>query len=404
MNNRKILDNMYNGVKDALYVIYEIARWTPLNISTNLSRMVGAEVYLKLENMQRTGSFKLRGAYYAIKRITSDEIVTASDGNHAQGAALASSILNKRLLCVMPEYTSHVKINAAMDYGASIEIFGKTYEEAIEKAMSIASARGLPFLHPYDNADIIAGNGTIGYEVLNDLSDVSTIIVPVGGGGLIAGIAAYIKKKAPNVKIIGVEPKASPSMKKSVEAGNIVKLQPKPTIAEGIAMASPGEIPFKIVNEAVDDIIVVDDDDIAYAIYILMERVKTVAEPAGAASVAALLSGKIAVTGKVVAIISGGNIDAPLLSKVILEGMGKTGRIMRLEVALVDKPGELDRFLSMLTQRRTNIIYITVDYTAKALSPSYSKVILLAEVFSREDKDSLISEMRRAGYNVISYE
>jgi len=402
--SNKLLDDIHQAIKDALYTIYEIARWTPLNISTNLSRMTGTEVYLKLENMQRTGSFKLRGAYYAIKKIDSSEIVTASDGNHAQGAALAASILNKRLLCVMPEYTSHVKINAAMDYGATVEIFGKTYEEAIDKAKSIAMSKGISFLHPYDDINVIAGNGTVGHEILNDLSDVSTIIVPIGGGGLIAGVATYVKKNNPNVKIIGVEPEASPSMKKSIEAGKIVKLDPKPTIAEGIAMPSPGELPFKVVSEIVDDIVTVNDDDIAYAVYILMERVKTVAEPAGAASVAALLSGKVKVNGKVVAVVSGGNIDASLLSKVIIEGMGKTGRIVRLEVALVDKPGELDRFLTMLTQHRANIIYITVDYTAKALSPSYSKVILLAEVFSREDKEALINEIRSAGYNLISYE
>jgi len=401
--SRDLINSVYKRVKDASYVVYEVARWTPLSISNNLSRMTGASIYLKLENMQRTGSFKLRGAYYAMKKIKNDYVITASDGNHAQGAALSATILKKKVLVVMPEYTSHIKINATMDYGAKVEIYGKTYNEAIKYAQELAKKENAYFLHPYNDIDVISGNGTIAYELLHDLENIDMILVPIGGGALIAGIAAYIKKEKPSIKVVGVQTEASPSMKLSVEAGEIKSISPKPTIAEGIAMPSPGEIPFNIVREAVDDIVVVDDDAIAYALYILMERVKTVAEPAGAISIAPLLDGVVKARGNVVAIVSGGNIDAPLLSKVILEGMGKTGRMLRLEVALVDKPGELEKFLELLTKHRANIINITIDYAAKIMSPRYSKVILLVEVFSESDKEALVREIEKKGYNLISY-
>lgn len=402
--SKELINSIYEGIKDASYIIYEVARWTPLNISNNLSKMAGANIYLKLENMQRTGSFKLRGAYYAMKKINEKYIITVSDGNHAQGAALSATLLNKDILVVMPEYTSHVKISATLDYGAKVKIFGKTYDEAMKYAEELAIRENAVFLHPYNDINVIAGNGTIGYELLHDNEDISMILVPIGGGALISGILVYIKKKKPNIKVIGVQTKAAPSTKLSLEAKEMKIISPKPTIAEGIAMSSPGEVPYKIISELVDDVVVVDDDDIAYALYILMERVKTVAEPAGAISVAPILNGLVKAKDNTVAIISGGNIDAPLLSKVILEGMNKTGRLLRVEVALIDKPGELEKFLKLLTDHRANIINIMVDYTAKVMSPSYSKVILLVEVFSKNDKEVLITEIENAGYSVLFYE
>lgn len=402
--SKSLVDDVVGGVKDAAFRIYEVARMTPLNISNNLSKMTGAKVYLKHENMQRTGSFKLRGAYYALTKTEDSFIVTASDGNHAQGAALSASYLKKRIVIIMPEYTSNVKINATREYGGEVIIHGKTYDEAIEFAMKYAKENNGRFLHPYDDINIISGNGTVATEIVDDLRNLDMVIVPIGGGALISGMASYLKSVNPEVKVIGVQSKAAPSMRLSLERGSVVRVEPRPTIAEGISIAAPGELPFKIVNEVVDDIVLVDDQDIAYALYILFERVKTVAEPAGAASVAVLLNGDVKPKGNVVAVISGGNIDAPLLSKVILQGMNRSGRLIKMDVALVDKPGELEKFIDILTNQRANIVNILVDYVAKVLTPRHSKVTLLVEIPTEKDKDIIIEEIKKRGYILLSIE
>jgi|Deesub1362B_J571_1020462.scaffolds.fasta_scaffold00004_457 threonine dehydratase len=402
--SKTLIDNVVDGIKDALFQIYEVARMTPLNISNNLSKMTGGSIYLKHENMQRTGSFKLRGAYYSLRKAKEEAIITASDGNHAQGAALSASFLGKKLVVVMPEYTSNVKINATRDYGGEVILYGKTYDDAINYAVEYAEEKKARFIHPYDELNIIAGNGTVATEILDDLRNIDMVIVPIGGGALISGIASYLKKTKPSVKIIGVQSKASPSMKLSLDSGKLMKISPKPTIAEGISISSPGELCFKIVSETVDDIVIVDDDEIAYALYILFERVKTVAEPAGAASVAALLNGYIEPKGNTVAIISGGNIDAPLLSKVLLQGMNKSGRLVKLDVALIDKPGELERFIDIITNHRANIVNIFVDYVAKVLTPSYSKVTILMEIPTKEELEIIVSEIKNRGYSLLNVE
>jgi threonine dehydratase len=270
--------------------------------------------------------------------------------------------------------------------------------------MKYAKENNGKFLHPYDDINIISGNGTVATEIVDDLRNVDMVIVPVGGGALISGMASYLKSVNPKVKVIGVQSKAAPSMRLSLERGSVVRVEPRPTIAEGISIAAPGELPFKIVNEVVDDIVLVDDQDIAYALYILFERVKTVAEPAGAASVAVLLNGDVKPKGNVVAVISGGNIDAPLLSKVILQGMNRSGRLIKMDVALVDKPGELEKFIDILTNHRANIVNILVDYVAKVLTPRHSKVTLLVEIPTEKDKDIIIEEIKKRGYILLNIE
>ena len=356
---------------------------TPTVYSDSLSRLTGKEIFLKLENLQKTGSFKVRGAYYKLSMLAPPRrkkgVVAASAGNHAQGVALASSILGIRSTIVMPEGVSLAKQMATQSYGGEVLLFGRTTDEALGYAKRLLKG-GKTLIHPFDDEQVIAGQGTIGLEVLEETPDVEAIIVPVGGGGLISGIAAIVKKKKPKVKIIGVQSVHASSAYTSWVKKKIVETKVRPTLADGIAIRRVGEITFPLIQKGVDEIVTVNEDEIASAILMLMERKRIVAEGAGAAPLAALLSGRFKIRFKrIVLVISGGNIDFHLLDRIIEKGLAQTGRLVRFSILLGDVPGALARLSGLVAQHRANILHIVHERAAKDIPIGFSKVILVLE-------------------------
>jgi len=361
---------------------------------------------MKLENLQKTGAFKVRGAYYKIYKLPDEAkkrgVVAASAGNHAQGVAFAASVAGIPATIVMPETAPISKIQATQGYGAKIVLHGLIYDDAYHKALEIAEETGATFIHPFDDLYVIAGQGSIAVEILHDLQDIDVVVVQIGGGGLISGIAAVVKNVlGDQVKVIGVEPESAPKMKASINAGKIVEVDVKPSIADGLLTRRPGEITYKLVSELVDDIVTVSDDEIAHAILMLLERSKTVAEGAGAAGLAALLSGKIDVRGKkVVTIISGGNIDVTMLSRIIMRELARQRRIVILKTKLPDRPGTLRKLLEFLAEAKLNIVEINHDRYDPRLEPGWAEVRIIAEVPQPERLERLINNLRRHGYEV----
>lgn len=344
-------------------VLRNVVYKTPIDKSNTLSRMTGGEVYLKLENLQKTGAFKVRGAYYKIHKLSEKEkvrgVIAASAGNHAQGVAYASSIAGIKSTIVMPVIAPPSKVSATKSYGAEVVLYGTVYDESYNKALEIASKTGAVFVHPFDDPYVIAGNGTVGLEIINELPDIDAIIVPVGGGGLISGVASIVKSLRKDVKIIGVEPESAPKFSVSLKEGRIVEVKTKSSLADGLLTKKPGNLTFEIVSELVDDIVTVSEDEIAMSMVLLMERAKMIAEGAGAASIAALLSNKVNVKSKkVVAIISGGNADLTTIYKVIMRGLARMKRIVTIKCTLPDVPGTLKNIVEVIASERGNIIDI----------------------------------------------
>jgi threonine dehydratase len=369
--------------------IRKAIRPTPLIYSDHFSQLTGNEVYLKLENLQKTGSFKIRGAYYKLSTLSRSQslkgVIAASAGNHAQGVAFASSLLGIQSTIVMPEGSSLAKQAATRSYGGEVVLFGHTTGEALERAKEMAK-EGKVLIHPFDDEQIIAGQGTIGLEILEELPDVETIVVPVGGGGLIAGIAAAVRKRRSRVKIVGVQSAEAPSAVSSLKRGSIVTVKVKPTLADGIAIARVGEITFPILQKSVDEIVTVQEDEIASAILLLMERKRVVAEGAGAAPVAALLSKSAHIAQKKIAlVISGGNIDVNLLDRIIEKGLTRTGRLVRFGVLLRDLPGSLAELSEMVAEYGANILHIVHERAARDIPLGYSRVILVLETRGSDD-------------------
>jgi threonine dehydratase len=366
---------LWEEIEMAQSKIQKAIRMTPMIYSEIFSKLTGKEVFLKLENLQKTGSFKIRGAYYKLSQLNPSMkrrgVVAASAGNHAQGVALASSLLGIRSTIVMPEGSSLAKQMATRSYGGEVVLFGKDTDEALDYAKKLAED-GRSLIHPFDDAQIIAGQGTIGLEILEEVPGVEAIIIPIGGGGLISGIATIVKKRRPKVKIIGVQSSHAPSALHSLKRNEIVEVKTKPTLADGIAIRRVGEITFPIIQELVDEI--------ASAILMLMERKRVVAEGAGAAPLAALLSKRGRIGGKkVVLVVSGGNIDVHLLDRVIEKGLAQTGRVVRFGVLLRDIPGSLANLSSLISQNQANILHIIHERAAKDIPIGFSKVILVLE-------------------------
>jgi threonine dehydratase len=367
--------------------------------------MAGGEIYLKLECLQRTGSFKVRGAYYTISKLKNDiktqGCVTASAGNHAQGVAYASSSLGVQATIVMPEFSSSAKIQASLGYGAEIILYGRTYDEAVRRALEICEDRNSIFIHSFDDPRVIAGQGTIGLEMMKDMPDLDTIIVPIGGGGLIAGVAVAIKNINPNVKIYGVQASGAPSMSNSLQEGGIIELSTVDTIADGIAVKRPSPLTYKITKELVDDIVLVDDEEIVKAIFMMLERSKQVVEPAGAAGLAAVLSGKINVTErKVGVIISGGNIDMPLLARIIERSLYQEKRFVKISGNLPDRPGALKDVLTVIANVRANVITIEHDRVSPHINPGKAYVTITVEVSDIRYAEELKKALDNAGYHL----
>ncbi|MDT7536719.1 MAG: threonine dehydratase, partial [Actinomycetota bacterium] len=337
------------AVQSARELLRGVSRETPVEDSRTLSRAVGGPVLLKCENLQRTGSFKIRGAYVRIAKLSDEErsrgVVAASAGNHAQGVALAAKLLGCEATVFMPEAAPLPKVEATRAYGATIRMHGDTVDEALVAASAWSERTGAVLIHPFDHVDIIAGQGTVGLELLEQCPEVKTIVVAIGGGGLASGIAVAVKALRPDVKVVGVQASGAAAFNGSLRAGRPVALDTMATIADGIAVGCPGDLTFRHVRELVDRIATVDEDALSRALLLCLERAKLVVEPAGAAAVAALMEDPTAFDPPVVAVLSGGNIDPVLLSKVIRHGMIAAGRYLSLRVRIPDRPGGLAALL-----------------------------------------------------------
>ena len=395
---------LWEEVEAARKVIQKIILRTPMIYSDTFSKLTGKEVFLKLENLQKTGSFKIRGAYYKLSQITPSMkkrgVVAASAGNHAQGVALASSILGIHSIVVMPEGVSLAKQMATRAYGGEVVLFGENTDEALNYAKNLAEA-GKSFIHPFDDKQVIAGQGTIGLEILEEVPGVEAIVVPTGGGGLISGIAAVVKKRRPDVKVIGVQSIHAPSAFYSFKRGKVVEAKVKPTLADGIALRRVGEITFPLIQKRVDEMVTVGEDEIASAILMLMERKRIVAEGAGATPLAALLSKRWKTRAKrIVLLISGGNIDFHLLDRIIEKGLAQTGRLVRMSIVLRDVPGALGKLTALVAQYRANILHIIHERTAKDIPIGFSKVILMLETRGADHIRKIRKGFKLGGYSL----
>jgi threonine dehydratase len=386
--------------------IGDAIKLTPCNRSEAFSKLVGSACFFKLENLQITGSFKERGALNKLLLLTPEErakgVIAASAGNHAQGVAYHAGRLSVLSTIVMPETTPLIKVQSTRSYGAKVVLFGANYDEAYTEARRIQEATGAVFVHPFDDDDVIAGQGTIGLELLEQNPYLETVVVPIGGGGLISGVATALKEVNPRIRVVGVQPAVLPSMKKAVEAGHPVTLEPATTLADGLAVKRAGERTFPIIQKYVDEIVTVDEGELANAILLLLEKEKTVVEGAGAASLAAVLNQKLSKPGrKIGMLLCGGNIDVNLLSRIIERGLVKDGRMVRLTVRLPDRPGALARFTAALAAGKANIIEI---YHNRAFTHSASmgetEVEVTLETRGRDHITELCASLAESGYVV----
>jgi len=380
-------------------------RRTELIPSHHFSEKLGVPIWFKCENLQRTGAFKIRGALNFMtsqpREALSRGVITASAGNHAQGVAFSADLLGVKATVYMPESTPPQKVFATRDYGAEVVLTGRTFDEAYAAAVEAGAASGALFVHPFDDPLVIAGQGTIGREILEDLADVATVLVPIGGGGLISGIATAIKETHSHVRIIGVESAAAPSMHFSLQKGRILAAPVHVSLADGIAVKRVGKRTFPIVRDLVDEVVLVEEEEIALAIVALLERTKLLVEGAGAVPLAALLGGKVAnLSGKTVCVLSGGNIDVKTISVVVERGLLAAGRYLKLKVELDDLPGALARLTAEIAQVRANISIITHDRRSKSLPIGKTEVLLELETRGYEHIADVINHLKGVGYEV----
>jgi len=372
---------------------------TPLIHSPTFSDLTGSEVYLKAEFRQRTGSFKIRGAYYKIKSLSDEEkkhgVVAASAGNHGQGMAFASSLEKISCTIVMPKNASPAKVAATRGYGANVILEGVNYDESSAKAKEIAKETGATMIHAFDDPQIIAAQGVIGLEILDDLPDVDEIYLPIGGGGLAAGTLIAIKEKNPNIKVVGVQSRSFPSMYESLKQGSLTACEGARTIADGISVKIPGQLTFDIVSELIDEIVLVDDKEITKAMFLLMERMKFVVEPAGAASLAYLISKKPALGKKVVAILAGGNVDMYLLGQIVDKGLAAMGRLLKLSILLPDRPGAFKEIVDEITLANANIVEVVHDRLSSNIDAGSAGVTLSLETQGKKQADLLIEALKK---------
>ncbi len=371
------LDKIYH----AAFILRETARKTDMIAAPNLAD--NCRLFLKTENLQVTGSFKLRGAYYKISQLSEEEksrgIIACSAGNHAQGVALAAQKSGIPAIICMPDGAPISKVEATKSYGARVELVAGAYDDAYARAVELQKTEGYTFIHPFDDDEVIAGQGTIGLEILDQLADVDAVVVPVGGGGLISGVAYAIKQLRPDCKVYGVQAAGAPSMAESVRRHEQITLDTVSTFADGIAVKHPGDLTYELVSKYVDEVVTVTDDEVAAAILALMEKQKLVAEGAGAVSVAAVMYNKIPVAGKrVCCVVSGGNIDVNILSRVISRGLVMSGRNTSLTISLVDKPGQLEGVSSIVARHGGNVVSVDYDLgdTGMAINSCFLRIAL----------------------------
>ncbi|HBU05809.1 MAG TPA: threonine ammonia-lyase [Nitrospiraceae bacterium] len=385
-------------IQDALKNIQPFIHKTPLIFSNSFSKLIGAEVYLKAENLQKTGSFKVRGAFNKLTGIKDGKVIAASMGNHAQGVAFAANTLGIHAKIVMPVTAPIVKQEATKGYGAEVELYGETFSDALSHALS---QKYYAFIHAFDDEKVIAGQGTIGIEISEDLKDVDYVIVPVGGGGLISGIASAVKALSPKTKVIGVQTESATSAYDSLKNKEISDKLPLPTLADGIAVGRIGEKTFEIMSKHVDEMLLVKEDSIAMAILLFLERKKLVVEGAGAVPLAALIENKDKFKGKkIVLVISGGNIDFTLIDRIIHKGLVTSGRIGVFEVVVDDIPGSLHYVTGVIASHRGNVLSVVHDRLAGDLSVGKTKVVFTVEQKGRAHLEEILSELKAKGFGV----
>lgn len=375
-------------------------RKTPLQVSDTFTKLTGTNLFLKIESLQRTGSFKVRGAFVKLHMLTQEQckygVIAASAGNHAQGVAYAASEKGISCTIIMPNNASPAKVAATRSYGAKVVLRGSDYDECWSVTQELAKAEGRTIIHAFDDSQIISGQGTIGLELLEDLPDVDEVYLPVGGGGLAAGTAIAIKSKKPNVKIIGIESKAFPAMKESLDKGHLTAIRSGYTIADGIAVKSPGKLTFEIASRYLDDIMTVDDSSIVKTMFLLMERAKLVVEPAGAASLAYLLSnGHGRRDKRTVSILTGGNVDMYLLGQVVAKGLMQMGRMLKIFIQLPDKPGALKTVVDGIADLSVNIVEVVHDRLSSNIAAGTAGVYLSLEMENEKHSRLLIEFLKR---------
>jgi threonine dehydratase len=383
-------------IRDSIYL-------SPCARSEDFSQLTGNSVYLKLDNLQRTGAFKERGALNKLLTLSQVEracgVIAASAGNHAQGLAYHAGRHGIRAQIVMPLTTPLIKVSATKGYGAEVVLHGANYDEACEEAVRRSEQFGMTFVHPFDDEVVIAGQGTMGLEIQQQVPDIEAVVAPIGGGGLIAGVACAIKETNPRVRVIGVQPTRLPSMKVAIAEGHPVTLSPAPTIADGIAVRRAGEKTLPLVQKYVDGIVTVDEEEIANAILLLLEHEKTLSEGAGAAAIAALINHKTSLSGKKVAVlVCGGNIDVSLLSRIMERGLVKDGRLVRLRVHLPDYPGALHRLTGILAQHRANIVETSYDRAYYGVNLGDTAIDITMETRGPDHIAELLSALSASGY------
>ena len=381
--------------------------YSPCPHSQMLSDQTGQKIYLKLENLQMTGSFKERGALNRIAMLTPEQasrgVIAASAGNHAQGVAYHATARGIRSLIVMPLPTPLVKVTATRNFGAEVLLHGANYDEACEEALRLAAEQNLTFIHPFDDPAVMAGQGTIGLELLEQIPELEAVVVPIGGGGLIGGIACAIKQSNPAIRVIGVQTSRLPSMAAAIEQGSPITIDPGTTIADGIAVRRAGEITFPVVQQYVDEIVTVDEDEIASSILVLLEREKTLAEGAGATALAALLQkrtslSKRALPAHTAVLVCGGNIDVTLLSRIIERGLVQDGRMILLRIHLLDKPGALAELTRLIASYRANIVNTLYNRAYYGVNLGDTVIDITLETRGREQVEELLAALTAGGY------
>ena len=392
-------------IKQAANKLTGVINSTELMRSSTFSRLTNNKIYLKPENLQRTGSFKIRGAYNKISHLTAEEksagVIASSAGNHAQGVALAATESGIESTIVMPEQAPIAKVTATKNYGAQVILQGQVYDDAYAHAKKLQQKTGATFIHPFDDPKIIAGQGTIGLEILNELPAVDIILVPIGGGGLISGTAIAAKSLKPEIEIIGVESATAASMQSSLQQGRVSSLSSANTIADGIAVKRPGDLTYNLCEKYLDGVVTVTDDEVANAILMLLERSKLTVEGAGAVAVAALLNNKLDVRDKnIVAVLSGGNIDVNMIARIIERGLVKAGRRIRLQTNLPDKPGNLQVLLAKIAELGANVIAVEHHRYQPNVNIDQTEVELELETRHEEHAQEIRESLQENGYQV----
>ncbi|MBL0387201.1 threonine ammonia-lyase [Tumebacillus sp. ITR2] len=392
---------------EARHNLQQVIHCTPLDYSKTFSSLSHNEIYLKLENLQKTGSFKIRGAFHKIASLSEDEkkrgVIAASAGNHAQGVAMGAAHAGIPCIIVMPEAAPLTKVEATSGYGAQVILYGKNYDEAYAKALEIQQERGMTFVHAFNDRAVMAGQGTIALEILEQLPDVDVIVTPVGGGGLVAGVAMAAKLMKPDVMIVGVEASGAACMKESLDKQQIVTLEQAATIADGICVRTPGDLTYQVTRDFVDHIVTVDEDEIARAMLMALERNKMVVEGAGATGLAAVLYDKLPVKNKKVCVLlSGGNVDVNFLSRIIERGLVESGRYLRINTTVSDKPGVLQEVLRIFGDERANIIGIQHHRMGSRVMLGEAEIEVDVETRDHAHQERILERLQTAGFSVLT--